>query len=391
MANFLEYQPHLEYKRDLKAVLHNVQANEFSHYTGGDDDIPGSDSYKSPSEQLGSNGYIPSEAMKETVDLTPTDTLMKFAETKAKITTLVDKIIRNLGKDVTMSPNIDDYIKARGTNDTDTIYAFEDFHSDQIEGSTQAEVLPILFNFKEELDSLAEFMGEYVFSDELAQGLDYLTDQIDRLRTEEEANIKHLIQQDLDMELDEDLLKEKNHIFSFLYNRADTMGAFTDAVESLISVTPESIYHGTGSEIAEIAAKQSILRKEFTKLNQRRFVKERYNTSDAAQRMARLTDKEYKRNLLDEATKLQAEKLESRQAISALYAVNPNSEDDMLNIFLMDILDGIQETKEMSDSLVEDLYRITELESLQNVDYLTSLEGKDTCRHMNTILSGLNN
>jgi len=193
----------------------------------------------------------------------------------------------------------------------------------------------------------------------------------------------------VNIELDEDILNEKNHITYFLYERGNTINGFVSEIESIITVTPESIYYDSGQQIAHMAAQQTALRKEFSKLNKRRFHKHAQNTMDAAQRMKRLVNHEYKRTLLETTTTLQAEKIESREVLTSLYLVNPQSEHDAMNIFLQEVAEGIEETKEECDALVQDLYKITELENYQNIDYLTSLEGKNTCRHMNLIMTGL--
>lgn len=389
MSNFLEYRPHLEYKRTLQAVLRSYQADEFAEFTGGDDDQPESQLEQLPSDQLEKNGYVPSQAIKEAVDLTPTDTLVKFTDTKNKITTIVGQIVENLRKDVTVLPSVDEYIKAREENDTDIIYEFEDFHSDNIEGSTAAEVLPILIDLGEEIEYLGEFLGEQFFPDELTQDLDYLDEQLDRLQNEEEAKMTELIEQDVNSELDEDLLKEENHILHFLAERADTVGDFVEEVEALITATLENIYYESGKKIAELITSQSTFKTEISKLNLRRFNKQKKNTADAARRMKRLVNKEYKRLLLENTVALQQEKLASKAALTAFYGANPEAEDDPMNLFFMDMVEGIRDMKEEADALVEDLYRITELEVYQNNDYLTSLEQKNTTRQMYTIMDKL--
>lgn len=406
MSNFLEYRPHLDYKRRLKAILRNYQGEQVPEemkHEGDADLIPAIGSEERASDRLGSfvdvpntentsnvrNGYVPSQVIKETVDLTPTDTLIAFMETKGKIATLVDKIAENLRQDVTSRPSIDEYIKAREQNNVDVIYTFEDYHTENLEGSTAAEVLPILFQLQDELDVLADFLGKTFYPDELQQDLIYLTDQLDRLRTNEERQIQQLIEEDVQIRLDEDRLKEQNHLLDFLYKRAAGVGDFADELDEMLFESPATVYQGSGMGIAQLAASNSALHREFVKQNERRFDREAKNALDAAQRMSRLANPSYKKRLLEETARLQKDKLESRDALSALYLANPLSESDPLNIYILNLLEDIQALKDECDGLVEDLYRINDMEELQNVDYLESLGGKKDCRSLHIILTGV--
>lgn len=375
--NALEYRPHLEYKRRINAVLHQYE-----------DTHPEDQLNTKPSDQLGRTNYTPSQALKDAVDLTPTDVLLAHVTAKGKIATLIDKIVLNIRKDVTTTPSVDDYIKAKEENDLDTIYQFEDYHSGHIDGSTSAEVLPVLDYFQDELNELSDFLHDYLFPDEPSSDLDYLYSQIDKLIQEEEAMIQQWIQDDINVYLDESKLNEQNHVLDFLKATADTISQFVDEVDAIISSTPESIYHNMGSQIVEIANQQNTLKKQFVKLNLRRFDKAKANTEDALNRLMRLADYNYKKNLLKEVVQFQQDKLDAKTAVPALYAINPESEDDLINIFLMDMTDEIGSLKEECDALVEDLYKIKELENMQTVDYLTSLEGKNVCRYLKSLLGG---
>jgi hypothetical protein len=383
MSNFLEYHPHLTYKRKLEAILEDYETEDVSmgHPQGVEQ--------KSPSDLLEKNGYVPNEAIRERVDATPTDVIVNMAEAKTKIATLVDKIVEKLKEDVTKPIHIDDYMKAKEENNKDITYAFEDFHSDNIEGSTAAETLPVLKDLEEELNSLGEFAGSNLFPQELDNDLDYLASQIERLEKEEEAEVSQLIEADKNGLLDVDPINEKNHILHFLSNRAESISKLTEDVDRIISASSESIHGKSGSRIKDIATNHTSLRKEFHKLNLRRFLQETKNAYDARQRMLRLVDKSYKRKLLDEVVKFQEEKLKSRDSLSALYQLNPDDEGDPLNIYLFELVDDIQRVKDTCDSLVEDLYKIVDLEHLQMMDYLMSLEGKNVCRQVNSIISSI--
>ena len=394
MGNFLEYRPQLEYKRRLQAML-TPSEEEFNENVEDADSFPSEEPpriYIEPS-------YTPSETLQEAIEITPTDVLTSYSQAKQKIDALIHKIMENLKSQVTISPSIDEYIRAKEENDMDVVYAFEEQHSDYLEGLTEAEVLPILLHFQEELETLESFIGPYLFPGALSHEINYLIEHIDHLRQEEEATLKYWVEleqqssSESDQEqqqeplLDTDEIRERNHILYFLSERMNVLYGFAEEVESILEQTPSSVHHGSGDRIFQILSQQSYLREELAQIIEQRFERHRKNAEDAYRRMLRLVSHQYKRKLLEELVKLQNTKLRRRSVVQMIQAMNPDDEGDPINLFFMDVLEEIESSNQLADNLVEDLYKILQLEHLQTIDYLVSLEGKQQCRNLHRLLS----
>lgn len=401
MGNFLEYRPQLEYKRRLQAILTSFE-EEFNE----DVEDAGTFPPEEPPRIYIEPSYTPSETLQEAIEITPTDVLTSYSQAKQKVETLINKIVENLKSQVTISPSIDEYIKAKEENDMDVVYAFEEQHSDHLEGLTEAEVLPILLHFQEELETLESFIGPYLFPDALSHEMNYLIEHIDHLRQEEEATLKHWVEleqqfslesqqltslesnpvsQPLSLDIDE--IRERNHILYFLFQRMDALYGFAEEVESILEQTPSSLYHESGDRIFDVLTQQSQLRGELAEIVEQRFERHRKNAEDAYRRMIRLVSHRYKRKLLEESVKWQNTKLRRRSVVELIQAMNPHDEGDPMNLFFMNVLEEIESSNQLADSLVEDLYKVLELERLQMIDYLVSLEGKHQCRILHQLLS----
>lgn len=398
MSAILTYRPQYEYKRKLEAVLRDTGVAALVQDLGHGPDA-GVEPL-SPAEQLRRDGeaknYNPSTPLLDYLEITPTDVLQGYLEAKRGLSGLKTKIIGNLTGRVTVGPDITEYIGAKGENkDLDTVFEFEDFHADRIEGLTEAEVLPVIQDFLEELDSLREFLDanigpiiEIEKSEELIEDGTLVNPALEKAREAEAAEIEQMIQLDRARRLDMGRANERNHLLGFLDTRFESLKEFASEVDSLITDTSEAAYGGAGAQIQESLNNLPSLAAQFERTNLERFRRHAENTNDAYARMRRIVTNGYKQRLLDEVVKAQSEKLEARAYLEQVQALNPEKEDDPFNLFLLDMLASIEEIRGNCDRLVEDLYRINELEQIQNVDYLQSLRQKHEVRHVYQMLNG---
>lgn len=398
MTSILTYRPQYEYKRKLTAVLRDADASAGNLLGHGSE---AGQSQKLPSEKLIADGeqkgYQPSEALLDYIDVTPTDVLQGYLSAKRELGELKKDLVEKLRDLVTEGPSIEEYIKAKGpgaNKDLDVVYEFEDLHTETVDGRTEAEVLPVIEDFLNELDSLTPFIereigpiGRIEESEELEVDGELINPELEIVREEEQADIAHMIELDKSRRLDLERAHERNHILGFLDKRFQGIRHTVEQVGSLITDNEDDAYGGSGREIADTLTQMPGLREQFERTNMERFERHVRATVDAHSRMRRLVTREYKRQLLDEVVRLQHDKLEARNYIRQIEQVNPERDADAFNLFLLDTLESIDEIRSKSDHLVEDLYRISELERIQNMDYTEALRRKNETRQTHRIIT----
>lgn len=385
MGNYLEYRPQLEYKRKLQAILDPYDDELLDENVEDAETFP----QEEPPRIYIHPSYTSSDTLQEAIEITPTDILVSYSQAKHQLKNMIRKIVDNLRTKVTISPSVDEYIKAKEENDMSVIDEFERKAS-EINGAIEAEVLPILLDFQNELEIFESFIGPYLFPDALSHDMEYLVNHIEQLRQEEEKTLSSWVQQEQQERqnapsdtslppLDYDEIRERNHILYFLSKQMEQVLEFVEEADGMI-------FQNSGNELWEqvygLLGRFDPVGRSMKDLVFNRYEYYKQNLIDAHQRMKRLVDPSYKIALLQRLTYYQNLKLESKKVLDFVYAVDSDNDGDTINLFVMDLLDEIERTIQTSDNLLKDLYRVIEMERLQTIDYLASLAWKERYRRL---------
>lgn len=395
MSNFLEYRPRLEYKKKLEAHLQEAMVDGVPESAGFEDELNGP-AVSKVEDFLNKNvtpTYTPSEALVEYIEISPVAVVQGIVELQLKLDTFTRKIIDYLNDNRANRPPVNDYILARAVNDYSVIQAFEEEAFD-IEGTVEADMLPVLLDLHDEMDMLFRFSNSYLYQNRLVEPIPF-----DKLQVEEEDIVKHAIELDKNLQLDTDALHEQNHLLQYLHHRVEMVDRFVDGLDGIITTTPEDAY-GVGVEAAIGSIENihtDIVKEDITnttpaifssgflldsmkQMNTLRFEKQAQYVYDSSQRMSRLVDRDTKAGLLAQVVALQYEKLNSRHLFQWMERISPEDDLNPLNAIFFDLLEGSEEVLDLADTLVQDLYRTVELERIQLEDYADSLYAKKLIR-----------
>lgn len=162
----IEYRPQLTYSRDLSYV-----ARKFG--------LPPSSA---------SDYQMPPE-LADVVSLPATGVLMDAMDVRGRVGTLVSDLLK--GADLPGPVPLAEYLKAREEGDLAAVAAFEDFHSNELEGATQGEVVPLLLEIADEMEDLVTEIKTTFFLDDLKD------DELEEAMAEEQAMLEALIAEDM--------------------------------------------------------------------------------------------------------------------------------------------------------------------------------------------------
>lgn len=370
--NFLEYRPRLEYKRKLEAILSdalepNAKASEralkLSHR---------------PS-------YTPSIEIKEAIDITPTDIYDHLHQAQDRLQQFIQILENSLKSKIANTMPIDEYIKAREENDNDKCRQFEDYHATNIEGLTQAEVLPILYQLQEENQHLINFTNQQFFNGKAS------IEQLAQLQKEEEQEIQQLVEEDRQKTIDLEKINEENHFKQYLKSKASQFFDFVESTEQVVLQTINEAYGGSVRAIISSVASAPTLVEDVKRIHSLRFETFAEKSIDAKNRMFRLFNPRAKRSLLNHIQEKKKHKLKNKELLKWMEQYQHEEKMTSFHSYLFDLIDTIDQDNERCNLLVVDLYKSIDLDRLQFEDYLSTLAEKKASRDTYHLLGNIQN
>lgn len=371
LSKFLDYRPDLKYEKKREIEL---DERNYSELNPGDTLTEDLTRFVKPSQI---RGYIPSPAIMDAIEVTPTQALSGLHGLKGLLADIIADIVKDLRNNRAIMPSVDDYILARQNNDTGTRYAFEDNHAWNIEGDTAAEALPVLLHMQEEADALFDFLNDELFGGQADMN------HFDDLVKDEEERLRNLILADQTGQADTDALQEDCHLLDYVNEKVGVLSVQAEIIDDIVRDTINDSYGGQAVEIVEALSDSSLL-DSVTEVNEARFDKEAKESEDAKSRLARLSGTEQKMALLKKLRELQKKKLKNRKLLDWMEKKNLEGHDPMM-FFLLDVLEGVQEINNQCEMLTNDLYAIVSLEDAQLDDFSNTLRKKNAARQINSV------
>jgi hypothetical protein len=380
--NFLEYQPKIDLKREIIPQLTDLPIASTGTTDEANDQLVLDELKQFLQEQRVGRSRV-SPAILEALQITPLDVFEALTQAHSIASTLVDNLIASLQGKLAIGPSIDDYIQGRAQQDLDIMSAFEQYHALDINGNTVAEVVPLMLNLRDELDLLTQYANEQLFNG------DANMNDIKALRAQEQVEHQHLIQLDKTRSADLSKLSEGNHFKHYLHSKAEASIEFMQGLTAVLNKSLDDHYGGALVSVITAMVTNSSILDSVQSSSDSRFNTHAANSEDAQIRLARTVSTEDKLILLDQVSQAQALKLKNEGILKWIEQNNPKTEDDPMNIFYFELVEGIIASNNNCDLLVQDLYKMIQIEEIQLGDYVTSLDAKKASRETFQTVSNL--
>lgn len=163
----IEYRPKLSYSRDLSYVVRK---------------------FSLPPETVSSYEMPPELA--DATSLSATAVLADALNVRDRASTLVSDLVKG-ATDLPGPVSLADYLKARAEGNVAIIAAFEDFHANDLAGTTQGEVVPLLLELVDEMEALAGELSATFFPEGIKE------DALEEAMTQEKEMLDALIAEDM--------------------------------------------------------------------------------------------------------------------------------------------------------------------------------------------------
>jgi len=309
-----------------------------------------------------------------------TDLLGTCLDTK----TAAEKIVSGLEaclNDVAGPVSLKDYLLARESGNREVTDQFEDYHRNDIGGSLQAEVYPVLLDLLGDIDECASHAQNAFFGGPVD------TSKLEQLGEEEGKRYDKLAgQAAAGGELDKLSLSYEAKLKYQLKDKIEGIQGFLTQIVNVMTTAPKDTLKDVRNVVTDLARAPGELGniKTLNSVNWRREATLGQKTHNRAKNF----DSSGMAKMLNVSVlRLKETRLEKvRPLVNWIKGLDPKSPT---NILAGQIVSGMEDVDEAVDSTVLDMAKLNKSDAQTREDLVTSLKKKKTVRQIHQIVDGM--
>lgn len=321
--------------------------------------------------------YVMPPALEQLTKVLPSDTLQEINNLLNDISDVMDDIDDKLDGAVVNGVSFDEYKKEKASArpDFEKICNFENYHEQDVNGTTEGEVYPILKDLEDEMKDYRDFLNNQFFNGTANY------EHLDVVKNDEIEEIEEAIEKDMNNDLDDktyEALEVKSLLSNYAHSRIQNSSNFVKKIKDVLCSDINTYYNDNIEEVVGTFGNMpTTVLDSLNGINLIQFNKKVKETVQDKRRFLRLNTKEMKddiNKIVDKITKLKTNNC--NKLLDYVSNMDTNYDESPNTIIVRQILDNIEFIHSEYNRILKELYKYNHLDSVVKNDQVETLFSK---------------
>lgn len=328
---------------------------------------------------------VPTEIL-EAVNNTVTDALTRAVNTLAKADDLLSDLESDLKDTVTNGIAFSDYLKEKQNDgDYDTISAWEDANTLDVNGSMKGDVYPTVVDARENIVDYINLLNDTVVVGDVYQ------DDLESLEAAEARQLENLVKNDIAKSDISTLreLKMQNELLDTVNGALDAIDAFLDDTKEVTSLTVDDLFRNNiESVVSTLATGDSDKLDKLSRLSEIGFAQVAGTTQDIKQRTTRI--KETNDVVHAEVKEFMGLVKDAGDILDWMGSFETDYDESAITEVMRNTLLSVTSILDGYDAVIGDMHKTNEMASMQYNDLVGNLYIKEGHRQQHHVTNDVN-
>lgn len=357
--DYIKYRPSLVYKKEILSLVEKTEA------------------------------YTPDDSITNLLKTKPSGLLAEIDEASDIVEMMQERLEKCLEDTIVNDMTIKDYVSNATDDDGDKecIRVFDTSNALAINGTSQAECLPLLFDTKKELKSLSCFLNKYFYNNEAN------IEHLEHAEEKDEARITNLLNKDMANKLSESertKLEKENFILEICHRRLNNCKNLTKQINELLCTTTNTLYNDCIDDVVCKYGEANIdVLESINDINKISFRKVAALCEEDKQRNKKLNSPSIKEDIQGLFVRIGELKAKSDKILEWATSIDTDYDQNNYTQIVTDAFDQVELIQAEFEKVALEVFKQIRLDEIVKNDIVDTLKEKKALRQKIALISSI--